>query len=46
MFEKALIKYATTFSVIKLQFSVKINKIMNEVIASFLRIVYDVDLKV
>ena len=40
MFERVLIKYATTLSVIKLQFSVKINKIKHEVIASFLRIVY------
>ena len=42
MLEKALIKYATTLSVIKLQFSVKINKIKHKVIASFLRIVYGV----
>ena len=42
MFERVLIKYATTLSVIKLQFSVKNNRIMHEVMASFLRIVYDV----
>ena len=42
MFERVLIKYATTLSVIKLQFSVKNNRIMHEAMASFLRIVYDV----
>ena len=45
MFERVLIKYATTLLVIKLQFSVKINKIKHEAMASFLRIVYGVVVK-